>query len=171
MLFCTAGSLHAQEQREQPTPFSVWMDFRALASATPPKIALPIWLASLGTERVVATETSPERTIFRLRFRRMGELNNSLQLRLFFDDVKNNALTVSGWSETGVARFDSGLLGSGLGLPNSENLTLQMAGIDYIDIATCRTRKTSRCTWPASITSTSPRTATAQTSAAFSSPR
>ena len=136
MLLCMAGSLPAQEQREQPTPFSVWMDFRALASSTPPKIALPIWLASLGTERVPATETSPARTIFRLHFRRMGDLNNSLQLRLFFDDVKNNALTVSGWSETGVARFDSGLLGSGLGLPNSENLTLQMAGVDYIDIAT-----------------------------------
>jgi hypothetical protein len=131
-----AVPLFAQEQQEQPTPFSVWLDFRALAQPNPPRIALPIWLASLGTERVAANETSPARTIFRLHFRRVGELNNSLQLRLFFDDVKNNALSVSGWSETGTARFDSGLLGSGLGLPTSENLTLSMVGVDYIDIAT-----------------------------------
>jgi hypothetical protein len=128
--------LTAQDQREQPTPFSVWMDFRALASSSPPKLALPIWLASLGTERIAATEMSPARTIFRLRFRRVGDLNNTLQLRLFFDDVKNNALSVSGWSETGTARFDSGLLGSGLGLPTSENITVPMEGVDYIDIAT-----------------------------------
>ncbi len=136
LLLCAVGVLRAQELREQPTPFSVWMDFRALASTSPPKIALPIWLASLGTERVTASETSPARTIFRLRFRRVGDLNNSLQLRLFFDDVKNNALTVSGWSETGTARFDSGLLGGGIGLPTSEILTLPMEGVDYIDIST-----------------------------------
>ena len=126
----------AQELREQPTPFSVWLDFHALASASPPRISLPIWLASLGTERIAARDGAPATTIHRLHFRRVGDLNNSLQLRLFFDDQPGTAPTIIGWSETGAARFARGPFGSGLGLPTSENLTLPMDGVDYVDITT-----------------------------------
>ena len=126
----------AQELREQPTPFSVWMDFGVLASSAPPHIALPIWLASLGTERIPAREDAPAKTIFRLHFRRVGDLNKSLQFRLFFDDLPDAIPTVTGWSETGASRFESGPLGTGVGLPSSENLTIPMDGVDYIDITT-----------------------------------
>ena len=136
LLLAASPALRAQEPREQPTPFSVWLDFRALASASPPHLALPIWLASLGTERVAARDEVPAKTIYRLHFRRVGDLNSSLQLRLFFDDQKDAAPTVSGWSETGAIQFEHGPLGAGLALPSSENLTLPMAGVDYIDITT-----------------------------------
>lgn len=129
-------AVRAQELREQPTPFSVWLDFRALASASPPHLSLPIWLASLRTERVSADENGPSKTIYRLHFRRVGDLNASLQFRLFFDDLKDAAPTISGWSETGAAVFEHGPFGTGLGLPTSENLALPMAGVDYIDIIT-----------------------------------
>ena len=126
----------AQELREQPSPFSVWLDFHALASSSPPRISLPIWLASLGTERTAARDDAPAQTIYRLHFRRVGDLNSSLQLRLFFDDQTGTAPTVSAWSETGAARFARGPFGTGLGLPTSENLTLPMDGVDYVDITT-----------------------------------
>ena len=135
-LLLALGSLRAQEIREQPTPFSVWLDFRALSSASPPHISLPIWCASLATERTAARDDAPAKTVFRLRFRRVGDLNNSLQLRLFFDDQPGAAPTVTGWSETGASRFERGPFGTGLALPTSENLTLPMDGVDYIDITT-----------------------------------
>lgn len=133
-LLAIGAASRAQELREQPTPFSVWMDFRALASPNPPRIALPIWLASLGTERVTASDVTPAKTIYRLHFRRVGDLNKSLQFRLFFDDIPDAAPAVTGWSETGASRFESGPLGAGLSLPSSENLTIPMDGVDYIDI-------------------------------------
>ena len=135
-LLCAPPAGRAQELREQPTPFSVWLDFRALASANPPRVALPIWLASLRTERVAADENGPSKTIYRLHFRRVGDLNGSLQFRLFFDDQKDAAPKITGWSETGAAVFGHGPFGTGLGLPTSENLALPMAGVDYIDIIT-----------------------------------
>lgn len=136
VLLLLAGQVRAQELREQPTPFSVWLDFRALASNNPPRVALPIWLASLGTERVAVRSDTPAKTIFRLHFRRVGDLNSSLQFRLFFDDLKDAPITVSSWSETGAALYQSGPLGDALGLPSSKNLTLPMTGVDYIDITT-----------------------------------
>ena len=135
-LLVAVGSLRAQDLREQPTPFSVWLDFHALASASPPRVSLPIWLASLTTEHPAALAGAPAQTVFRLHFRRVGDLNNSLQLRLFFDDQTGTAPTVNGWSETGAARFARGPFGTGLGLPTSENLTLPMDGVDYVDITT-----------------------------------
>lgn len=115
----------------------MWLDFRALASASPPQVSLPIWLASLRTERVAADdEEGPSKTVFRLHFRRVGDLNASLQFRLFFDDVKDVEPTISGWSETGAAVFQHGPFGTGLGLPTSESLALPMTGVDYIDIIT-----------------------------------
>ena len=135
-LLLALGSLCAQELREQPTPFSVWLDFHALASTSPPKLSLPIWFASLGTERTAARDGVPEKTVFRLHFRRVGDLNASLQFRLFFDDQPGAAPTLIGWTETGAARFARGPFGTGLALPSSENLTLPMDGVDYIDITT-----------------------------------
>jgi hypothetical protein len=128
--------LIAQELREQPTSFSVWLDFRALASANPPRISLPIWLASLGTERIAGGGENSEKTIYRIHFRRATGLHSAIQIRFFFDDLQAESIMVSGWSETGTALFEHGPFGAGLGLPTSETLTLPVDGLDYLDLST-----------------------------------
>jgi len=127
-----AASGKAQELKDQPTPFSVWLDFHAQNTSKPD---LPIWFDSLTTESVPSSSTSPARTLFRLRFRQITSVNSDLLLRLFFDDLKGAGVTVSGWSETGSSLFERGPLGDGVGLPTSENLTLPMAGVDYVEIS------------------------------------
>src|SRR5258708_5899750 len=99
LLLAGPAKLRAQELREEVTPFSVWLDFRALASPHPPHIALPIWLESLQIQTTAPKESIPGATVFRLRFRRLGALNGELQLRLFFDDQKDTAPRVTAWSE------------------------------------------------------------------------
>lgn len=130
-----AASAWAQELKHQSTPYSVWLDFRALSSPTPPKVALPIWFDSLKTESVAAADGVPSRTIFRLQVRRIVALNADLLLRLFFDDAPNAGITVTGWSETGSNLFQKGPVGSGIGLPDSVNLSLPMVGVDYLEIS------------------------------------
>lgn len=143
--------LIAEELREQPTSFSVWLDFRALASGNPPRLSLPIWLASLGTERVAGGGENPERTIYRIHFRRAASLHHAVQMRFFFDDREAGSITVSGWSETGVALFTHGPFGAGLGLPTSETLTLPVDGLDYIDVSTTGDGKNLRGVFLASL--------------------
>lgn len=125
----------AQEMRHQPTPFSVWLDFKALASPKPPKVSLPIWLESLQSDAVEGPGGQIARTTFRLRFRPLGELNRDLLLRVLFDDVKGRSPVVTGWTETGTKVFEHGPFGAGLNLPTSASLTLPMLGVSYIDIA------------------------------------
>jgi hypothetical protein len=133
--FLLVPAVRAQNQRVQPTPFSVWLDFRALSAANPLTVALPIWLDSLNSGSVPATDTAAARTVFRLRFRQIAALNTDLLLRVFFEDVKDAGLTVSGWSETGGNLFKRGPFGDGLGLPTSAILALPMTGVDYIEIS------------------------------------
>ena len=125
----------AQELRNQPTPFSVWLDFQALASPHPPKVSLPIWLESLQSDVVEGPGGQIARTTFRLRFRAVGALNRDLLLRILFDDVKGRSPVVTGWTETGTQLFEQGPFGAALNLPTSANLTLPMLGVSYIDIA------------------------------------
>jgi hypothetical protein len=129
------NAARGQDLKQQPTPFSVWLDFRALSGANPPVLALPIWFESLTSDSAPASGDKPETTVFRLRFRQIAAVNTDLLLRLFFDDIKDAGLTVSGWSETGGNMFQRGPLGDGLGLPTSENLALPMTGVDYIEIS------------------------------------
>jgi hypothetical protein len=124
----------AQELRRQPTPFSVWLDFRALASAHPPKVSLPIWLESLQSDATEGFGGAIVKMTYRLRFRPLGELNRDLLLRIFFDDVKGRSPTITGWSETGNRMFEHGPFGAGLNLPTSATLALVMPGVSYIDI-------------------------------------
>lgn len=125
----------AQELRHQPTPFSVWLDFKALASPHPPKVSLPIWLESLQSDAVEGPGGQIARTTFRLRFRSLGALNRDLLLRILFDDVKGRSPVVTGWTETGTQIFEHGPFGAGLNLPTSASLALPMVGVSYIDIA------------------------------------
>ena len=128
------GVAAAQEMREQATPFSVWLDLHALASRNPPRVSLPIWLNSVTRSLLPEAPGQPAKTTFRLRFRKLGDLNPEILVRVFFEDEKGASPTVSGWSETGAARFLHGPFGIGLELPMSETLTVPMAGIDYVDI-------------------------------------
>lgn len=149
VLLCAPFAANAQKPREQPTPFSVWLDFRALASASPPQVSLPIWLASLRTERTAADENAPLKTTYRLHFRQVGDLNESLQLRLF-----------STIRRTPLPRFPAGRKRA---RRSSSTAPLAQASVS-------RLRKTSRSRWPAWTTSTSSPAATAAISAASFSP-
>jgi hypothetical protein len=124
----------AQELREQPIPFSVWLDFKALMSPNPPHVGLPIWLESVTQQHNPATETATEQTSYRIRLRRLGQLNREIRLRLFFDDRADANPTVSGWTETGTLLYQSDPLGSGLELPNSADLNIPVEGMDYLDV-------------------------------------
>lgn len=124
----------AQELRNQPTPFSVWLDFKVLASPHPPKVSLPIWLESLQSDSVEGPDGKVAKTTFRLRFRQLGALNRDLLLRIFFDDVKGRSPVITGWNDTDTLVFEHGPFGAGLNLPTSATLALQMVGVSYIDI-------------------------------------
>ncbi len=125
----------AQELLEQPTPFSAWVDFQTIGSAQAPRQALPIWLESVQRTAQPANTNAPVKSTFRIRLRRIGQLNSQLQMRLFFDDTAGASPVVSGWSETGAKHFQSPPLGSGLNLPTSESLTISAEELDYIDVS------------------------------------
>jgi hypothetical protein len=133
--FLWAAMAQAQDLQQYPTPFSVWLDFRALAAPDPLKLSLPIWFESLTSNSTPASDGVPEKTVFRLLFRDIGGVNSQLLLRLFFDDIQNSGPTVTGWSETGTSSFQRGPLGDGLGLPTSEKLILPMTGVNYIEVS------------------------------------
>ena len=125
----------AQELQEQPTPFSAWVDFQAIGSPRAAKQALPIWLESVQRAAQPSNTNVPVKTTFRIRLRRIGQLNDKLQMRLFFDDLEGASPVVSGWSETGEKHFVSQPLGSGLNLAYSESLVLSAEALDYVDVS------------------------------------
>lgn len=123
-----------QELRAEPVPYSVWLDFKTLSKPRPPKLALPIWLESVQSDRPRAKKGEPKYTVMRMRLRRVGLLNREVELRLFFDDQPGFSPSVSAWTETGGARFQSGPLGTGLGLPTSESVIIPVEDTDYIEV-------------------------------------
>jgi hypothetical protein len=66
--------------------------------------------------------------------RQLPGLNDSILLRLFFDDNANAHPIVTAWTETGEQKFLSQPLGAGLGLPVSESLEVPVKGADYVEI-------------------------------------
>lgn len=121
------------DAREQPTPFTVWLDLPALASVNAPRPPLPIWLESVEAHPAAAGD--PEaRTTYRLRLRRVGALNEELLLRVFFHD--SAPPKVSAWSETGAVSMEPRTLGAGSGLESSESVIVPVRETDYIDIET-----------------------------------
>jgi hypothetical protein len=128
------GGVSAQELRVQPTPFSVWLDFKALASPKPPRVSLPIWLDSLQSDSVEGARGEVAKTVYRLRFRPLGDLNRELLLRVVFDDMKGRSPIITGYNDAGELLFEHGPFGAGLGLPTSATVTLPMAGVSTIDI-------------------------------------
>jgi hypothetical protein len=128
------GPICGQELREQPTPFSALVDFEAMGPGKAPRQALPIWLESVQKTTEPINSTDPQKTTFRIRLRRLGQLNDQLQLRLFFDDLPDAAPNVTGWSETGAQQYQSPQLGGGLRLATSETLIIPASNVDYLDI-------------------------------------
>jgi hypothetical protein len=106
---CLGPIAFAQELREQPTPFSVWLDFKSLSKSKPRKTGLPIWLESVERLAVVG-----DRALVRVRLRRMGALSDELQFRLFFVDKPGASPVITGWTETGSQPYSTEPLGEGL---------------------------------------------------------
>lgn len=119
--------------RVEATPLSVWLDFNRLAANRWIPGDLPDWLepVTAGTEVKNGVRT----TTFRLHFRGLGATGREMQLRLFFDDLKDATPTITGWSDAGAARFTHGPVGEGLGLPTSETLNFPTAGLDWVDVS------------------------------------
>ena len=127
----------------QPTPFTVLLDFASLNKPYTAKQSLPIWLERVdvihndGKDALVGqsgTATPIPHTTYRMRLRSMPGLNDSILLRVFFEDRASSRPTVTGWSETGIERFGGRTLGAGLDLPASETMTLATKGLDYLEI-------------------------------------
>jgi hypothetical protein len=129
VLLLSDGAARAQGPVEQPTPFSVWLDFQGLTQGVKRKAGLPIWIENV--ERIRANQAA---TTFRIRLRRLGPLSDELQLRLFFRDHPAAAPNVTGWTETGAQPYESGPLGDGLDVQTSASLLVPAADLDYLDV-------------------------------------
>jgi hypothetical protein len=130
LLAVTGPFAFAQELREQPTPFSVWLDFKSLSKSKPRKTSgLPIWLESVERLAVVG-----DRALVRVRLRRMGALTDELQFRLFFVDKPGASPVITGWTETGSQPYSTEPLGEGLGVETSETVIIRATDLDYVDI-------------------------------------
>ena len=129
LLLISEGAARAEGPIEQPTPFSVWLDFQSLTQGVKRKAGLPIWIENV--ERIRANQVT---TTFRIRLRRLGPLSDELQLRVFFRDHPAAAPNVTGWTETGAQPFESGPLGDGLDVETSASLLIPAADLDYLDV-------------------------------------
>ncbi len=135
-VLCRGSLLFAQELKTQPTPFTAWLDFQKLAVPGAARPPFPIWLESFQLQQKKTYDGKISKTTFRLRFRKLGDLNQEMLLRIFFDDRANAHPGVTAWTELGQQLFASKPLGAGLGLPTSDSLLVPMRGVDYIDIET-----------------------------------
>lgn len=130
LLFVRAAG--AQELKLQPTPFTAFLDFHALAESRAEARSFPIWLESFEIEAPKSESGTVEKTIFRLRFRPFAGLLDEMLLRVFFEDTQKPV--VSAWNEIGARIVPPRVLGQGFGLPTSETLAITMAGVDYVDV-------------------------------------
>lgn len=125
----------AQDLKSQPVPFTAYLDFKALAAGTGTNAALPIWLESIEFDSPKTDGTAvPEKSTFRMRFRKLAGINDELLLRLFFDDIKGASPDVSAWTELGESIMPPKTLGSGLGFSTSETVLIPMTNVDYVEI-------------------------------------
>ncbi len=131
---CTFAAEEPAPIAEQPVPFSVWLDFNALAKASAPQPALPIWFQSFQSEAIPAKSDAPPKTLYRLRLRRLPQLHQEMLFRVFFDDLPDMQPVITAWSETGKERFRTTLPGNNTGLPTHESIILPLENTDYVDI-------------------------------------
>jgi hypothetical protein len=126
-------SVDAQELKLQPTPFTAWIDFDALAKPGAPRPSFPIWLESVEIVQPEPDSSSSGSTM-RIRLRRFPGLSDEMLLRVFFDDLPAHGPTVSAWTELGSNVFAPRTLGSGVDLPSSETVVIRTAEAAYIEI-------------------------------------
>jgi hypothetical protein len=139
ILFCLAWpcfpntSVRAQELQEEAAPFTAWLDFNRRALESWPKTGLPIWMESVSASNQIV-QGQAKTTTFRIRLQKLRELDNQMELRLFFEDAADAEPSVVGWSEIGTQIFARGPLGQGLGLSTSETLTFTTRNLDFIEV-------------------------------------
>jgi hypothetical protein len=126
------GSALGQEQQQEPTPFTAWIDLRQVVAGQVPT-SLPIWLAGVTASRQ-ANATGGLVTTFQITLRQMPGLDQKRLFRVFFNDHAGESPTVVGLDPNGVQKFSRGPLGQGLELPNSETVVFATDGIATIDI-------------------------------------
>jgi hypothetical protein len=127
-----AVSARPQQQEQEPTPFTTWIDLHRVAAGQAPT-SLPIWLASVTT----SPQTNPNGTLtttFQINLRQMPDLDQKRLLRLFFEDRAGASPTVVGLDANGAQRFSRGPLGQSLELPSSDTVVFSTEGIATIDI-------------------------------------
>ena len=141
------GNLSGQELRHQPHPLSTYLDLRPAAPGSTAQTT-PGWVESLefiparkaSTEASLASELPLKnpKSVFRVRLHKpAASASGQLQARVFFDDSASGIRPeLSLWNELGEQLLAPVSLGQGLGLPSSENLTLPMNGVDYLEIET-----------------------------------
>ena len=135
---------YAQELRTQKQPLSTYLDLRPVAAGALPQTA-PSWLESF--EFIPATGAPMEATtaekgldrsksVFRIRLQHPQEAPDHLQMRVFFDDRSTGPRPrISVWSELGE-KMMSKPIGQSLGLPSSDEATVSMNGVNYLEIET-----------------------------------
>jgi hypothetical protein len=119
-----------QALSRQPTAFTAYLDFSRTSTE------LPIWIERVDKQVFQTDAGQPEKTVYRVRFRRFPGLVDEVLMRVYFEDQPGAQPIVSGWSELGTLMMSARTLGQGLGLPSSETIRIPMAGIDYVDIET-----------------------------------
>lgn len=119
----------------KPTDYSAWLDLRPADENSTPQTA-PDWVEGIEFYPSTSTGESQDQSCsYRIRIHQpIGAIDNALELRLFYTDLENLPITVSGWDELGNRLFDSGNFGIGLNLASSHSLTIPMAGINYLEI-------------------------------------
>ena len=139
--------LAAQELRHQSHPLSTYLDLRPAAPGSAAQTT-PSWIEALeftpGThpaEVLAAGDGQPvqnPKSVFRIRLQKPARsASDQLQARVFFDDLATGTRPqVTLWNELGEQLLSPVNLGQSLGLPSSENLTLPMRGVDYLEIET-----------------------------------
>jgi hypothetical protein len=117
-----------QDLSRQPTAFTAYLDFNRQPAE------LPIWIERVDTQTFETNTGQPEKTVYRVRFRRFPGLVEEVLMRVYFDDQPDARPILTGWSEIGTRMLAPRTLGQGVGLPSSETVRIPMAGIDYVDI-------------------------------------
>jgi len=126
--------VRAQASLQESTPFSIWLDLPRRAAASWPQTGLPFWVSGV-IGFTVTPAGQPGTTTIEIGLRNLGNLNNRMELRLFFDDVPGAGPTITGRGPNDAQVFTKGPLGQGLGLATSEMLTFAAASVDDVEIS------------------------------------